>query len=125
MTSIWWLTSLARLLRDRDVGPANFFRIGQAGGDGWCHRWELAIIEVKFLNPIPESKELGSFDELWHRIRCHEPEHVGLDPLVQLDQGLQLGSIKSTSLFQLDTSLERPASKTGHDLGQVGGELVA
>lgn len=66
MTSAWRLlvTSLARLLRNRDVGSANLFRIGQAGGDGWCHRWEFAIVEVKFLNPIPESEELGRFDEL-------------------------------------------------------------
>ena len=59
--------SFAGLLRNRDVGPANLFRIDQTGGNGWCHRWELAIIEVEFLNPIPESKELWGFDELGER----------------------------------------------------------
>lgn len=64
--SVRWMlvTSFARLLRNRDVGPANLFRIGQARGNRWCRRWELAIIEVEFLNPVPESEELGRFDEL-------------------------------------------------------------
>jgi len=107
-TGGWWLvTSFARLLRNCNVGPANLIRIGQAWGNRRCRRWVLAIIEVKFLDPVPESEELWCFDELgngrkhpafseknstathlWHRIRCHEPEHVGLDPLVQLNQRL-------------------------------------
>ena len=65
MASVWLLvTSFAGLLRNRDVGPASLFQTGQAGGKRWCCRWELAVIEVKFLNPIPESEELGHFDEL-------------------------------------------------------------
>jgi hypothetical protein len=61
-----WLlvVSLARLLRNCDVGPANLFRIGQAWGNRWCRRWEFAIVEIKFFDPIPESEELGCFDEL-------------------------------------------------------------
>ena len=107
-TSGWWLvTSFARLLRNCDVGPANLIRIGQAWGNRRCRRWVLAIIEVKFLDPVPESEELRCFDELgdgrkhpgfsersstathlWHRIRRHKPKYVGLDPLVQLNQRL-------------------------------------
>ena len=66
MTSVWrWLvTSFARLLGNSDISPANFFRICQARGDGWYRSRELAIIEIEFLNPIPESEELGGFDKL-------------------------------------------------------------
>ena len=61
----WWLvTSFARLLRNRDIGPANFFCIVQAWGNGWRSRRVFAIVEVKFLNPVLEGKELGCFDEL-------------------------------------------------------------
>ena len=129
------LASFACLLRNCDVGPSNLFRIGQARGNRRCRRWILAIIEIKFLDPVPESEELGCFDELgdsrkhlggsernsrathlWHRVRCHEPEYMGLDPLVQLDQRLELGCVEGTSLLQLNTSLERLASETGHHL---------
>lgn len=50
---------------------------------------------------------------------------MGLDPLIQLDQGLQLGCVEGTSLLELDTPLERLASKTCHHIVQVCGELVA
>ena len=65
-TSVWWLlvTSLARLLGNRDIGPANLFRIDQAWGNGWHRCRELAIVEIEFLNPVPESEELGGFDKL-------------------------------------------------------------
>lgn len=62
---------------------------------------------------------------LWYRIRRHEPKYVGLDPLVQLNQRLQLGRVEGARCIHLNTSLESLASKTGHHLVQVGREFVA
>ena len=60
----WRMGSFARLLGNCNIGPSDLIRIGQARRDSRCGRRELAIIKVKFLDPIPVSEELWCFDEL-------------------------------------------------------------
>ena len=52
-SNVWrWMTSSARSLRNSNVGPSNLIRVSQARRHGRCGLWELAIVEVEFLDPI-------------------------------------------------------------------------
>jgi hypothetical protein len=52
------------LVANCNVGSSDLICISQARRDGGCGRWELAIVEVEFLDPISVNEELGCFDEL-------------------------------------------------------------
>ena len=92
-------------LRDRDIRPPDLLVAKSRWGAG--HAGGRIFRRVILLNPGAERNETRRLDELrrrqsdkldnnsistylGHRVRCHEPENVVLDAVVQLDQILEL-----------------------------------